>query len=115
MAVAEKSRHRESGNSESYMAYKQLTDDLKTLQADLSALRRDVGEMSGTAAADAKHRLEAGIASVQAQARDVIDSAASELRDFELQAENAVKKRPITAVAAALAIGFFIGSLARRP
>ncbi|WP_425408779.1 DUF883 family protein [Hyphococcus sp.] len=114
MAVAEKNNLSESTSSETNAAYKQVSDDLKSLRDDLKALRHDFTSLSESAAGDAKQRLKDGFESAEEQTREAFDSAASELQEIQLQAEKAVKKKPITAVAAALAIGYFIGGVVRR-
>lgn len=114
MSVAEKSRTIQSDFSESRAAFGELSEDLKSLREDLNALRGDFTALSETAVKDARAKVNQGASAAEEQAREAIDSAASEMHELQTQVEKAVKKKPLTAVAAALAIGYFVGGLSRR-
>ena len=91
-----------------------LASDFERLKEDLRILREDLKAVSAAKASDAQEALKEGFSTAEAQAREAMNSAASELQEIQNQAGKAVRKKPLTAVAAALAIGYFIGGIARK-
>ncbi|NNL88049.1 MAG: DUF883 family protein [Marinicaulis sp.] len=91
-----------------------LKSDFARLKADFKILKDDIAAMGAARAGEAKTNLKEGLVNAEDQAREAIDVASSELQEIQKQAEKAVKKKPLTAVAAALAIGYFIGGIARK-
>lgn len=91
-----------------------LKSDFARLKEDLKILKADIAAMSAVHAGEAKANLKEGLSSAEDHAKEAIDAASSEFQEIQLQAEKAVRKKPLTAVAAALAIGYFIGGIARK-
>ena len=91
-----------------------IKSDLARLRADLQALKSDIAALGSASAKDAREGLKAGLSSAEDQAREALETASTELEEIQRQAEKAVRKKPLTTVAAALAIGYFIGGLARK-
>lgn len=91
-----------------------LKADFARLKEDLNLLKSDIAAIGAARAEDAKASLKDGLSSAEEQAREAIDTASTELQEIQNQAEKAVRKKPLTAIAAALAIGYFIGGIARK-
>jgi ElaB/YqjD/DUF883 family membrane-anchored ribosome-binding protein len=93
--------------------YERLAADYSALKGDLKALRDDFAAFGAEAAHRAKGNVQTGLSAAEEQTREAVESAADEFHEMQRQAEKAIRKKPITAVAAALAIGYFL-SAARR-
>ena len=110
MADAAKSSNLEFANNP--------TDDVKAdfeqLREDLNMLKKDLAALLVDRTSEAKASLKDGVEAAEAHARAAVETATSEMEEIQRQAEKAVRKKPITAVAAALAIGYFLGGVVRR-
>lgn len=85
--------------------------DLETLRDDLKTLKEDIAALGKARAETARENLKDGITNAEAQTKEALEDAATELQEIQHQAERAIRKKPITAIASALAIGYFIASL----
>ena len=92
-------------------AYDAMASDFEQLREDLRALRKDVASLTSAGVKDASHALKDKAEKVENRARDSMESAATEFQEMQKQAEKAVRKNPLTAVAGALAIGYFLAGL----
>jgi len=93
--------------------FDRLAEDYSALKDDLKALRNDFAALGAEATHRAKDNIKTGLSAAEAQTREAVESAADEFHEMQRQAEKAIRKKPLTAVAAALAIGYFL-SAARR-
>lgn len=91
-----------------------LKADFARVREDIKVLKSDLAAIGAARANSAKASLEDGLSSAEEQARAALDTASTEFQEIQKQAEKAVRKKPLTAVAAALAIGYFIGGIARK-
>ncbi len=96
--------------SETKEAYSELASDFAKLREDLSTLKKDMAALSSAGVRDAKETLADGLASTEEQAREAVEAATSELQEIQKQAEKAVRKKTLTAIASALAIGYFLAA-----
>lgn len=108
--MADQSRKFQGGDVDSG----DLKADMARLRNDLKELKNDMASMGSAHANDARASLKEGLSAAEVQARAAVDTATTELQEIQRQAESAVKKKPLTAIAAALAIGYFIGGIARK-
>jgi len=84
-----------------------LQDDIKSIAASLAKLGDDkVSEARGTAKAQVKSLVKSG--------QHVVDDLQSQAGAFESQITDAIRDKPLTAVAGAIGIGFLIALLSRR-
>lgn len=84
-----------------------LEDDIKSIAASLARLGDDkVSETRGAAKAQYKNLVKSG--------KHVVDDLQSQAGAFESQITDAIREKPLTAVAGAIGIGFLIALLTRR-
>ncbi len=84
-----------------------LQDDIKSIAASLAKLGDDkVAEARGTAKTQYKNLVKSG--------QHVVDDMQSQATAFEGQIVDAIRDKPLTAVAGAIGIGFLIALLSRR-
>lgn len=113
MATAPNPRTPKSGNGA-----KATTEDL---EADIARLREDVAQLARQLAATGEHTYAAarraatdGAEQLRARGEAAVDSLKSNASDLELQVTEAVREKPITALAIAAGIGYFLAMLSRR-
>ncbi len=95
-------------------AYNELKADFAQLREDLGLLRKDIASVSASGASEFKSAFKAGVSKAEEKAHEVADLATSELYEIQKQAQRAVRKNPLSAVAAALAVGYFLSGITRR-
>ena len=95
-------------------AYSDLKNDFAQLREDLKAMQRDLSTLTGTGASTLKGAFKTGVSAAEDKAHDAVEYASSELHEIQSQAQSAVRRNPLSSMAAALAIGYFISSLTKR-
>lgn len=110
------SKHSDKGSAsaESKEALRELKDDFAQLREDISTLRKDFASLGATGASDLKNAVKSGLSKAEDKASDIAEYASSELYEIQKQAQRAVRKNPLSAVAAALAVGYFLSGITRR-
>ncbi len=84
-----------------------LQDDIKAITASLAKLGdAKVGEARSTAKAQYKSLVKSG--------QHVVDDLTSQAGDMEGQLVDAIREKPLTAIAGAIGVGFLIALLSRR-
>ena len=111
MSVKDQLKQNETLGRETKDAYSDMASDFAQLRKDFGALKNDFATLTSAGARDAKGALKDGIADAEAHTREAMDAATSEMQEMQKQAEKAVRKNPITAVAGALAIGYILARL----
>ncbi len=91
-----------------------FSSEIAQLRADLKALKDDLTSITTAATKEAKATLKDKISSAEERVSDAVDVGATEMKEIQRQTELAVKKNPLTAMAAALAIGYFIAGVTRK-
>lgn len=99
---------------ETKTALAELKSDFATLREDLTRLRKDVTSLSASGAAHLKGAVTSGLSEVENKAQDLAEHASSELHEIQGQAQRAIRKNPLSAMAAALAIGYFLSGIISR-
>lgn len=100
-------------SKETKQAYEEFLSDFAKLREDINTLKKDFSELTKQSASDAKSALKEGANTAEAQTREAVESAADELQEMQRQAERAIRKKPLSALAGAAAIGYFIATLRR--
>lgn len=95
-------------------ALKAISEDLATFRKDFETLKEDVATLGAAGAERVEQTLKEGIETAQEKTRETLSEAETEFDEMRRQAERAVRKNPITAVAAALALGYFVSGLMRK-
>lgn len=111
MSVKDQLKQNETLGRETKDAYSDMASDFAQLRKDFGALKNDFATLTSAGARDAKGALKDGIADAEEHTREAMEAATSEMQEMQKQAEKAVRKNPITAVAGALAIGYFLARL----
>ena len=100
-------------------------DDEKTaspdLEAEIARLREDVARLSEQLARTGGHTLSAarraaseGAEQLRARSEEAVDALKSNASDIERQVTDAVREKPLTSLAIAAGVGFFLALLSRR-
>lgn len=92
----------------------ELRADFEQLREDLAQLRRDLMDLGAARASQMKSAAKTRLARTGERARDAADYASGELQHMRTQTEETVRNHPLTAVAAALAVGYFFSLIMRR-
>ncbi|MEM8771302.1 MAG: hypothetical protein AAGD92_06610 [Pseudomonadota bacterium] len=88
-----------------------LAAEFSKFQRDLEALKRDIASLTQTGAQEVREEAKRRMNEAEMHAHEALDAASNEVQEIQRQAEKAVRKNPLTAMGAALAIGYFIASL----
>lgn len=95
--------------------------DMQALQAQIEQLKEDIASIAatlgniGTATVqNATQTARKTYASAYAQGEDALDELKNKAQDAEAQLTEAVRERPLTALATALGIGYVLAKLSRR-
>jgi ElaB/YqjD/DUF883 family membrane-anchored ribosome-binding protein len=91
------------------------------LEADIRQLREDVAKLTEQLAQTGQHSFNAarraaseGVEALRAQGEAAVDQLKTNARDLEDQVAVKVREKPITALAIALGVGYFLALLSRR-
>lgn len=98
---------------ETHEAFSDLKSDFAKLRDDMSQMRKDFTSLGGSGASDLKSALKSGAAAAEEKAHQAAEYASSELHEIQNQAQRAVRKNPLSAIAAALAVGYFLSGLTK--
>ena len=85
--------------------------EFSQFRSDLEALKRDIAALTKTGAQEASDEVKRRVSSAEKHAQEAFDTASNEMQEIQRQAEKAVRKNPMTAIGAALAIGYFVATL----
>ena len=108
MAIAQEVK---SSGARDELESSDFTAEFSQFRRDLEALKRDIAALTKAGAQEASDEVKRRVSSAEKHAQDAYDTASSEMQEIQRQAEKAVRKNPLTAMGAALAIGYFIASL----
>lgn len=91
------------------------------LEADIRQLREDITKLTEQLARTGQHSYGAarraaseGVEQLRAQGEAAMEGLKSNARDIEDQLTTTVREKPITALAVAMGIGYFLALLSRR-
>lgn len=83
------------------------------LQQDLKSITSTLGRMGHTAGDEIKSTARARAEGLAARGQSALDSAQDEFGAVERQIKDAIREKPLTAVAGAIALGFLIAVITR--
>ena len=91
------------------------------LEADIRQLREDINKLTEQLARTGQHSYGAarraaseGVEQLRAQGEAAMEGLKSNARDIEDQLTTSVREKPITALAIAMGVGYFLALLSRR-
>ena len=83
------------------------------LQADLKSITSTLGRMGQTGASELKANASARADDLTARGQSALDYAQDEFGAVEKQIKDAIREKPLTAVAGAIALGFVLAVITR--
>jgi len=90
-----------------------LEGQVAQLQQDLKSITTTLGRMGHTAGDELKSSARARADDLAARGQSAFESAQDEFGAVERQIKDAIREKPLTAVAGAIAIGFLIAVITR--
>lgn len=114
MQTAQTVKSSKNYSSDSDVQQADLSKDVEQLREDLKSLKNDIAALAGNAGQQAKAKLRETASTTEEQITKVLEEGSDELQEIQRHAESAVRRKPLTAVAAALAIGYFFAGLTRK-
>ncbi|MEO1135296.1 MAG: hypothetical protein AAFW68_01635 [Pseudomonadota bacterium] len=114
MQTAKTTRPNDASIGADELAAGNLSAEIKQLREDLKALKADFTSLTTTAADEAKTVFQEKLSIAEEKVSDAVETGADELQEIQRQTEKAVRKNPLTAMAAAAAIGYFLAGITRR-
>lgn len=83
-----------------------LQDDLKSIAASIASIAEDkISDARGMATREARHFVSSG--------QHAVDGVTDEFGHMEKQIKDAIREKPLTAVAGAIALGFLLAMISR--
>jgi ElaB/YqjD/DUF883 family membrane-anchored ribosome-binding protein len=83
-----------------------LQDDLKSIAASIATIAEDkISDARGMAKREASHLVSSG--------QHAVDGVTDEFGHMEKQIKDAIREKPLTAVAGAIALGFLLAMISR--
>ncbi|MDR3473877.1 MAG: DNA gyrase subunit B [Devosia sp.] len=91
-----------------------LEDQLSQLQDDVKAIAASLSKLSESKISAARSNAKAQYNSIVKSGQSVADEVTDQMSAYEGQLVEAIRERPLTAVAGAIGVGFLIALLSRR-
>ena len=91
-----------------------LEADIRQLRADFAKLLEQLSTTGEHGYGAARRAAAGGVDQLRSQGEAVIEDLRSSARDMEDQLTSAVREKPVTALAIAAGIGYFLALLSRR-
>ncbi|MBU1307194.1 MAG: DUF883 family protein [Alphaproteobacteria bacterium] len=91
----------------------QLEDQIGQLQNDLKSIAATLSKLSGEKVTEARDVAKSEFRHIQRQGQHVIDEVQDQAGAVEKQLKDTIREKPLTAVAAAIGIGFILALLSR--
>lgn len=91
----------------------QLEAQVAQLQDDLKAITETLRKLTGEKAEDVKTLAKAEFRQLKRRGQDMVEEAQDQAGEYEDQLKQAIREKPLTAVASALGIGFVLALLTR--
>ncbi|MFC4626309.1 YqjD family protein [Daeguia caeni] len=91
-----------------------LQKQIEQLKQDIAAIAATLGNIGSATVQTASQSARKSYESAYAQGEDVADALKNKALDLETQLTEAVRERPLTALATALGIGYILAKLSRR-
>lgn len=92
----------------------QLEAQIAQLQSDLKGIAATLAKISGDKVSEVRDIAEGEVRHLRRQGQHVIDDVQEQAGAMEQQLKDTIREKPITAVAAAVGIGYILALLSRR-
>lgn len=112
-SAAAASRSRKT-NGRSEAATESLEDQIARLQDDIKAIGASLAKLSDAKVNEARGTARSQYRSLVETGQHVVDDLGDQANAMEGQLVDAIRERPLTAVASAIGVGFLIALLSRR-
>jgi ElaB/YqjD/DUF883 family membrane-anchored ribosome-binding protein len=91
-----------------------LEDQVAKLQDDIKAIAASLAKLSDSKVAEVRSTAKTQYKSLVNSGRHVVDDLGDQVNAYEGQMIDAIREKPLTAVAGAIGVGFLIALLSRR-
>jgi ElaB/YqjD/DUF883 family membrane-anchored ribosome-binding protein len=91
-----------------------LEDQIARLQTEMKAIGNSLARLTDEKIGEARSTARAQYRSAITSGRSVVDELSEQVNSYEGQLVDAIRERPLTAVAGAVGVGFLIALLSRR-
>ncbi|MGN6101320.1 MAG: DUF883 family protein [Devosia sp.] len=91
-----------------------LQEQITKLQDDIKAIGASLAKLSDAKVSEARATARARYHTLKSSGQQVVDDLGEQVNAYEGQLAEAIRERPLTAVAGAIGIGYLIALLSRR-
>jgi ElaB/YqjD/DUF883 family membrane-anchored ribosome-binding protein len=91
-----------------------LEDQISRLQEEIKAIGNSLARLTDEKLSEARGNARAQYRSAVQSGKSVVDELSEQVNSYESQLAEAIRERPLTAVAGAVGVGFLIALLSRR-
>jgi ElaB/YqjD/DUF883 family membrane-anchored ribosome-binding protein len=91
-----------------------LEAELRQLREDIAQLREQLAKTGQHSYGAARRAASEGVEQLRAQGEAAFDNLRTNAKDFEDQLAASVREKPVTALAIAAGVGYFLALLSRR-
>lgn len=91
----------------------QLEEQVSQLQTDLKAIAATLAKLSNEKVSEVRDAAKSEAANLQRQGQQVLEDVQDQASAMEKQLKDTIREKPLTAVAAAMGIGFIFALLTR--
>jgi ElaB/YqjD/DUF883 family membrane-anchored ribosome-binding protein len=91
-----------------------LEDQISRLQDEIKAIGNSLARLTDEKISEARGTAQAQYRSAVRSGKNVVDELSEQVNSYEGQLVDAIRERPLTAVAGAIGVGFLIALLSRR-
>ncbi|HVX82650.1 MAG TPA: DNA gyrase subunit B [Devosiaceae bacterium] len=91
-----------------------LQEQITKLQDDIKAIGASLAKLSDAKVSEARATARARYRTLKSSGQQVVDDLGEQVNAYEGQLAEAIRERPLTAVAGAIGIGYLIALLSRR-
>lgn len=91
-----------------------LEDQISRLQEEIKAIGNSLAKLTDQKIGEVRGNAKAQYRSALRSGQNVVDELSQQVNTYEDQLAEAIRERPLTAVAGALGVGFLIALLSRR-
>lgn len=91
----------------------ELSQQVAQLQADLKAITKTIEELAAAKVGEAQSAALTEAEKLVRSGRQAVAGVEDEFGELEKQLKDTIRERPLTAIAGALALGFFLAAVTR--
>ena len=90
-----------------------LEKQIDRLQADIKAIATSVSHIAERKVGQAQDRAESEVSNLMKTGQHAVEAVQDEFGDMERQLKDTIRRKPLTAVAGAVALGFVLALISR--